>query len=152
MARGVRLHVNNRFEANLPRVGPPLAAICLLTLTLLSACALFQESPQQKAQDIDSMLAAAGFRMIPADTPKKQNLLQSLTPLKLKYYVSKSGQARYYLADPYDCMCVYRGDEKAYQAYQAMRFEQRIDNEERQAAELNQDAAMQMNMYDPFWF
>ncbi|HLH76793.1 MAG TPA: hypothetical protein VKV28_08325 [Candidatus Binataceae bacterium] len=123
-----------------------------LPICMLVACSLFEESPQQKADQLDTMLAAAGFHMIPADTPKKESLLQSLPPLKLRYYKGRDGSTRYWVADPYACMCVYKGDEAAYQRYENLLVQQQLAAEQRQTAELNQDAAMQMNMYDPFFF
>ncbi len=70
----------------------------------------------------------------------------------MTYYVGKDGKPRYWFADPYQCNCVYQGNEKDYQRYQNLRIQQKLVKEEEQTAELNQDAAMQMNMYDPMFF
>lgn len=94
----------------------------------------------------------AGFNMVPAESPPKVAILKSLPPLKLKYYISKQGHPVYWFADPYQCNCLYQGDEEAYQRYQNLRLQQRMVEQEQQAAELNQDAAMQMNMFNPFFF
>jgi hypothetical protein len=128
------------------------AAPVLLIAALLPACSAFQETPAQKAQRIDPVLSASGFRMVPADSPKKQQVLASTPPLTMRYYVTKKGKPRYFFADPYECNCLYEGDEKAYQRYQYLRLQQKLVKEQEQAAELNQDAAMQMNMYDPFFY
>ncbi len=98
------------------------------------------------------MLAATGFHMIAADSPKQQSIFATLPPLSMHYYVSKDGKARYWFADPYECNCLYDGDDKAYQRYQNLRLQQKLVKEEEQTAELNQDAAMQMNMYDPMFY
>jgi hypothetical protein len=124
----------------------------LMMAVLLPACSAFQETPAQKAQRIDPVLSAAGFHMVAADSPKRQEVLASAPPLTMRYYVAKDGKPRYFFADPYECNCLYEGDEKAYQRYQYLRLQQKMVKEEEQAAELNQDAAMQMNMYDPFFF
>ncbi len=128
----------------------------LLGLLILAAgaaaCSAFQETPAQKAQRIDPVLSAAGFHMIPADSPKKREIFNSLEPLQMHYYVGKNGNAHYWFADPYSCNCVYVGNAKDYQRYQNLRIQQQLVKEEEQTAELNQDAAMQMNMYDPFFF
>ncbi|HKD69968.1 MAG TPA: hypothetical protein VKB84_24225 [Candidatus Binataceae bacterium] len=129
-----------------------LGAAGLLMVVSVAACASFQETPAQKAQRIDPVLAAAGFHMVAADSPKKQEVFTSLPPLKMHYYMAKDGKPRYWFADPYECNCVYVGDEKAYQHYQNLRIQQKLVREEEQTAELNQDAAMQMNMYDPMFF
>jgi hypothetical protein len=129
-----------------------LGAAGLLMVLSIGACSAFQETPTQKAQRIDPVLAAAGFKMVTADSPKKHEIFASLPPLKMHYYVAKDGKARYWFADPYECNCVYEGDTKAYQRYQNLRIQQQLVREEEETAELNQDAAMQMNMYDPFFF
>jgi hypothetical protein len=129
-----------------------LYGIILLMAVLLPACASFQETPAQRAQRIDPVLAAAGFQMSTADSPKKQSIFASLPPLQMHYYMTKNGKPRYWFADPYECNCVYVGDSKAYQNYQNLRLQQKLVKEEEQTAELNQDAAMQMNMYDPMFF
>jgi hypothetical protein len=130
-----------------------LRAAGLLIAVSIAACSSFQqETPAQKAQRIDPVLAAAGFQMVPADSPKKESIFATLPPLKMHYYMSKDGKARYWFADPFECNCVYVGDAKAYQHYQNLRIQQKLVKEEEQTAELNQDAAMQMNMYDPVFF
>jgi hypothetical protein len=123
-----------------------------LMILAIAACSALQETPAQKAHRIDSLLAAAGFKMATADSPKKQEIFASLPPLKMHYYVAKDGKARYWFADPYECNCVYEGDAQAYQRYQNLRIQQQLVREEEETAELNQDAAMQMNMYDPLFF
>lgn len=130
-----------------------LYTVILLFALLLPACSAFQqETPAQRAQRIDPVLAAAGFHMITADSSKQQSIFATLPPLKMHYYVAKDGKARYWFADPYECDCVYVGSVNAYQRYQNLRIQQKLVKEEEQTAELNQDAAMQMNMYDPMYF
>ena len=41
------------------------------------------------------MLSAAGFRMLPADTPQRQQQLSSLLPMQVNYYVGKTGNLHY---------------------------------------------------------
>lgn len=43
----------------------------------------------RSAQYLDPMLPAAGFRIIPVDTPAKTQILKSLPPLKVSYYLGK---------------------------------------------------------------
>lgn len=125
----------------------------LLMALSIAACATFhQETPAERAQRIDAVLVAAGFHPVTADSPKKQSIFASLPPLQMHYYVAKDGKSRYWFTDPYECNCVYQGDAKAYQRYQNLRIQQKLVKEEEQTAELNQDAAMQMNMYDPYFF
>ncbi len=111
-------------------------------------------TPQQRAMDLEPMLSAAGFHMIPADTPEKMRHLETLPALKVNYYVGKDGAMRYWFADPSYCRCLYLGDEKAYQKYENLRVQARIARTEREAAEENYEAQqqMQMNMMNPFGF
>lgn len=129
-----------------------VVAVGLLMAMVLAACASFQETPSQKAQRLDPVLSAAGFHMVQVDTPKRQELFASMPPLAMHYYIAKDGKPRYWFADPYECNCLYEGDELAYQRYQNLRLQQKLVKEEERTAELNQDAAMQMNMYDPMFF
>ena len=122
---------------------------------LCSACAsLNPETPAQKAEKIDGMLAAAGFKEMPADTPAKTQSLNALTPLKVKYYDNKQGQRQYWMADPYACKCIYLGDDAAYGRYWNFKLQQQIahDNEEaaRENMEVQQD--MEMDMMGPWGF
>ncbi|MBI4228605.1 MAG: hypothetical protein HY693_02660 [Deltaproteobacteria bacterium] len=93
------------------------------------------------------MLAAAGFKTLPADTPEKEEMLNSLQPLKLQYRV-KDGNLLYVYADPYNCKCVYTGDQAAYDRYARLAQEAAVAEEEQQAALMNEEAAMEMNSWD----
>lgn len=137
------------------RLPDPLTSCAVAATVLLAGCSLFRLSPQQQAAQVEPVLAAAGFRMLPADTPEKLAHLQKLPPLKLTPRMHK-GQVRYAYADPYTCQCLYVGDEQAYQQYQRLAIEQNIAAEQQQAAMMNQDTAaeMQMDFWGPFgpWF
>ncbi|MGA8644552.1 MAG: hypothetical protein WB650_21810, partial [Candidatus Binatus sp.] len=72
----------------------------------LAGCGSIQPpppTPEQQAEQLEPMLAAAGFRMLPADTPERQQQLESLLPLQVLYYVGKTGTLHYYMADPSYC-------------------------------------------------
>jgi len=107
-------------------------------------CAAIRTS---EAEQVDSLLAAAGFKMLPADTPEREEMLNSLPPLKLQYRV-KDGNPLYFYADPYNCKCVYTGDQEAYDRYAKLAQEAAVAEEEQQAALMNEDAAMEMNSWD----
>ena len=120
-----------------------LTTIGMMILMHLS-CATIRTS---EAQQVDSLLAAAGFKMLPADTPEKEEMLNSLPALKLQYRV-KDGNPLYFYADPYNCKCVYTGDQAAYDRYEKLAQEAAIAEEEQQAALMNEEAAMEMNSWD----
>ena len=111
-----------------------------------AGCSLLQPSPQQRAKELDPMLSAAGFKLIPANSPQKVATLDKLPPLTVKFYTGKDGNLRYWLADPYGCHCLYLGDEAAYQRYEQLRVQNRIIQEQREAAEENMEASENMMM------
>ena len=51
------------------------------------------------------MLAAAGFHMVPADTPERQKDLRSRPPHGIVSR-TKDGNVQYTYADPDNCHCV----------------------------------------------
>lgn len=102
-----------------------------------------------QAREREEMLAAAGFEMKPADTPEKFAHLQTLAQRKLVPY-TREGKVYYFYADALFCKCMYVGDERAYQKYQQLAIEQRIADEEREAAAMNEQAAMDWGMWGPW--
>jgi hypothetical protein len=67
----------------------------------------------------ESMLAQAGFRQLPADSPKKVAHLQTLPERRL---VARTYQGKkyYVYSDPNGCKCLYIGNPAQYQAYQGL--------------------------------
>ncbi|MFQ5788707.1 MAG: hypothetical protein ACE5H1_12090 [Thermodesulfobacteriota bacterium] len=118
----------------------------LVVLTVLG-CAAIHKS---EAEQTDKLLAAAGFKTLPADTPQKMQMLDSLPPLKLKYRL-KDGKPLYFFADPYDCKCIYTGDQAAYARFQKLAEQAQIAEEEQQAALMNEEAAMQFGPFGWGW-
>jgi hypothetical protein len=117
---------------------------------LIAGCSMFQETPQQRAERIEPMLAAAGFRMMPADTPERVAETERLTPLKVRYYID-NGKPRYWFNDPVSCHCVYVGGEKNYQQYERIRLSQQAAQQEEAAAQMNEDAVEQEQMNMMLW-
>jgi len=114
---------------------------------LCSACAsLNPPTPAEKAEKIDGMLAAAGFKAVPADTPAKQQSLSTLPPLKVKYYDDKEGKRQYWMADPYACKCIYTGDDAAYGRYWNFKLQQQEAHDQEQAARENMEVQQDMEM------
>jgi len=125
------------------------AAFALAMAALLAGC-FMQETPQQRAQRIEPMLSAAGFHMLPADTPERVAETQRLTPLKVRYYID-NGKPRYWFNDPVNCHCVYVGSEKNYQQYEQIRLSQQAAQQEAEAAQMNEEAAQQEQMNMMLW-
>jgi hypothetical protein len=116
---------------------PRLAILLVLLSWHLAGCA---ETPTQRAHRLEPVLSAAGFHMVPADTPERLQELDSHTPLKIRYYFA-SGKPHYWFADPYLCSCVYIGSETDFQKYQQLRLQQQLVEREQAAAAMNENAA-----------
>ncbi|HJU27783.1 MAG TPA: hypothetical protein VJ718_01355 [Candidatus Binataceae bacterium] len=125
-----------------------MALAFALTAALCTAgCA---ESAHHRADRIEAMLAASGFRMHPADTEEHQRRLETMPPLKLQYFFV-NGKPRYWFADPQFCKCIYIGNEHDYQNYQSLRLQEQIARRQQEAAELNESAAQQYQMNMMMW-
>lgn len=113
-----------------------------------------QPSPADRAQQIEPILSAAGFRMLPADSNDKMNHLTALPQLQVRYFGGKDGAMQYWMADANFCQCLYVGDEKAYQRYQNFRLQQRLAEQQQMASEEQMMAAQeeQAEMMNPFLF
>ena len=114
---------------------------------LLGGCAAIERS---NAIDTERLLAAAGFQMRFADTPEKEAHLKSMTQRKLVPHF-RDGKVYYVYADSLACECLYVGSEKAYQRYQALAIQKKIAEENRAAAEMNANAAMNWHMWGPWY-
>lgn len=131
------------------RVNTSRAAVVALAIAVLGAgCATIRKD---QAQSTESVLAAAGFRMKPADTPERLANLQAMRPRKIVPHV-KDGKVAYVYADPTNCRCLYIGDEAAYQRYQQLAIQQQLAQENVMAAEMNEDAALNWGVWGPFWW
>jgi len=123
--------------------------VAVVLIVVLAGCAAMR---QERARDKENMLAAAGFQMKPADTPKRVAHLQMLTPLKLLPYTRTDGKLLYVYADPKGCNCLYVGDETAYQRYRALEQQQKVAQEQMVTAQMNADAAMDWGLWGPYWW
>jgi hypothetical protein len=117
-------------------------------LALAGEFSLMVGCASASARKIEPLLAAAGFKMLLADTPEKVAHLETLTPHKLVPHV-QDGQTVYIYADPDVCSCAYVGDELAYQRYQEMALARKIAADQRAAAQLNRDASMNWGVWGP---
>ena len=114
---------------------------------MLNGCA---ESSQHRAQRLEPMLSAAGFHMLPPDTPQREQELASHTPLKMRYHFS-NGKPHYWFADPYVCNCVYVGNEAEFQKYQQLKIQQQTAQREEEAAAMNENAAQEEQFNWMLW-
>lgn len=124
------------FEINIPRMMTRLITVILILA--LAGCAMFRN---QKAVEIEKLLAASGFKMRLADTPSKLAQLKLLSQHKLVAQ-DLDGKMMYVYADASNCKCAYVGDENAYKHFQDLALQRQIAEEDRRAAERDQSADM----------
>ena len=105
-------------------------------LALMAGCATTSTS----TQDVANMLVASGFKTISPKTPAQQQKLQQLQTGQAAQ-IQKNGRTYYVVADP-PRNVVYVGGPTEYQAYQQMRAQRQLAQENLQRAEMYQDAAM----------
>lgn len=126
----------------------------LSTLTLIAAVGLITSGctyfRKQDADQTESTLAAAGFQMKPADTPKREAALAGF-PVRKLVSRPRDGKVTYFYADPDFCKCLYYGDEQQYGRYRQLAIQKQIAQEQMDAAEMNENAAMDWGMWGPFW-
>jgi len=113
------------------RFGPILAT---LGLSLVAAAC---NNPSATVGSNEDMMAASGFKFVPANTPARQAALKGLPPHKFVRQI-KDGRVIYVYADPTICACLYVGGQKAYGTYNKNRLDKKIADERAQTAELNE--------------
>jgi len=125
----------------------------LVSLAMIVAMALSLNScGGMQAQSKENLLSASGFQMKMADTPQKQAQLQAMTQRKLVSH-QKDDQVYYTFANAKNGQ-LYVGNAQNYQRYQELAAQQRIAREEYMAAEMEQEEAMDWDMwgfYGPMW-
>jgi hypothetical protein len=105
-------------------------------LVLTAGCATTQTSVQDK----ESMLVAAGFKTIAPKTAAQQQKLQQLQVGQVAM-IQKNRKTYYIVADP-PRNVVYVGGPTEYQAYQQLRAQRQLAQENYETAAMYQDAAM----------
>ena len=110
-----------------------ISVIALLALTV--GCATTTST-----QNRESMLVAAGFKAVTPKTPAQQQKLQNLPPGKVTM-INKKGKTYYIFPDPAQNRA-YVGGPNEYQAYQQLRAEKKLANENLETAEMYQDPMM----------
>src|SRR5262245_58594115 len=122
-----------------------LGCMLFVAIVLLHGCASLQ---QQQVQATEDLLAAAGFKIKPADTSQKMTHLTTLQPFKL-IARSRDGQFVYTYADPQYCKCLYAGGPKQYQEFERLKFQKQQAATELMASEEN---AMDWGVWGPPWW
>jgi hypothetical protein len=112
----------------------------LVLLTVVVGCATTNTSTTD-------LLTAAGFKLLTADTPKKQELLNTLPKgqLSLVQYKGKD----FYVQPAASPNQAYVGTPTEYQSYQQLRLAKQMSNENLMAAQMNQDAMNSWGVWGP---
>jgi hypothetical protein len=112
----------------------------------LAACAAIEK---RETTQTEQLLSAAGFEMRPADTPAKLADLERLQQHKVVRH-ERDGETTYVYADATDCKCLYSGNQDNYDQFQKLRVQEDVAQQEMMAAEMNQQAAMNWEMWGPW--
>jgi hypothetical protein len=115
----------------------PVGTIVLIAAVLLAGCA---ESSTHRANRISALLMESGFHALPANTPKRQQKLSEMTPLRVTAGTHK-GKPAYWMADPYVCQCLWVGDQRNYDEYVQLKSAEAADS---------QSATTDQTRYDDF--
>ena len=115
-----------------------IGATALLTLMAGCTTTTTTTSTQDEAR---SMLVASGFKMITPKNAAQQQRLQQLQTGQVAT-IQKDGKTYYIVADP-PRNVVYVGGPTEYQAYQQLRAQRHLAQENVQTAAMYQDASMQ---------
>jgi hypothetical protein len=111
-------------------------------------------SPAQRVQSKEDVLAAAGFTLVPANTPQRQDSLASLPPHKFVRQV-RGDKVTYSYADPTICGCVYIGDQAAYGRYRETESQKHLADEQT-TAEMQEMTTEMMHLnwglWNPDWY
>jgi hypothetical protein len=86
----------------------------------------------------ENMLSAAGFKMVPANTPERQAHLKSLPADKITP-VQRNGTTYYTFPDPKNNV-LYVGQEAQYQQYRKLRYQKQLADEQLETAQMNENA------------
>lgn len=125
--------------------GAVTAAGILLGGVSLTAC----ESQQQRVEDHEDLLAAAGFIVRPANTPERQDMLHRLPPHTFVQRVN-GDVVHYVYADPLACGCLYVGTQQAYNQYKANQLQQHLADEQQMTAQTYSDASWNWGAWGPW--
>ena len=96
------------------------------------------------------LLTAAGFKLLTADTPEKQELLNTLPKSQLSLITWKGKS--FYVQPAAASNQAYVGTPTEYQAYQQLRLAKQMSNDNLMAAQMNSNAMMRWNAWGPGFY
>jgi len=122
-----------------------LAALAIAAAALVGCAAM--ESGNNEA-----LMGAAGFQTRTPETPKQQQIYSGMPDYKIQR-MNLNGKWLYLYKDPKQGV-VYVGGDKEYQQFQQLAVQQSIASDQLNAAEINQQTAMDYSMWGPWglWY
>jgi len=118
----------------------------MLAVTLAAGCSMMRRNEAKQTGDL---LSAAGFQMKPASTPARTDALVSMPALKMVQR-TKDGKIVFTYADPYNCKCLYVGDQQEYNRYKRLALQKQIALEELEGSMVWDDSGMDWGMWGAY--
>ncbi len=112
-----------------------MLCLALLSTAALGGCAALQHNA---VEDRESQLSAAGFSVLPANTPSRQAMLATLPPNHVSQII-RGDTVSYVYPDQVICHCLYTGGQQAFAQYAAYVQQRRIADEQVTAAQIGFD-------------
>ena len=109
-------------------------------IIFLSGCAAIEKENQANTENL---LSAAGFRILPANSPKRQESLKSMVPYKVERKIK--GEEVFYLYACPDHNFTYIGDQSNYSRYRELEIQQQTSNQNTMSSQNAVMAAQQWN-------
>lgn len=136
---GNRLPRSGFLMSNIARYAMKALLLKLLCVApvLLAGCAALE---RDEIGNKENTLAAAGFVVRPATSDAQTGMLARLPPNRISQRIEGS-HVSYLYPDPVNCHCLYVGGQAAYGRYQELAIQQKIAQNQVEAAQLNSDFA-----------
>ena len=109
----------------------------------LTGCAT---SPKNKAIDKEKLLVSAGFQKMLGDTQEKLDHLKEMPQRKI-FKKEKDGTLYYVWADEKSCKCLYYGEKEAYESYQQILLEMKIEKDAAASAAMYRSGVSSWGMW-----
>ena len=120
----------------------------LAMVVALAGCAAMR---RREAKETGDLLVSAGFQVKPVDSPERAEQLRAMPPLKMVSH-AKDGNMAYCYADPYSCQCLYVGGPNEYAAYRRLALQREMAEERLEAAQAEESAGVDWDLWGPRWW
>jgi hypothetical protein len=132
-------------QSRCSRLGLAIVGGLVVLFCGLTAC----QTQQQRVEQREDLLSAAGFIVMPANTPERQGMLHRLPAHTFVQRVN-GDVVHYVYADPLVCGCLYVGTQQAYNQYKANQLQQNLADEQQMTAQTYSDASWNWGAWGPW--